>query len=339
MRFAHATAASAALRKLKVAMPGEVIDLKTGKPRKALSQHPEAKRSRQRRRDARVTAVTTVGETKGPADQPTVTRLPQPVVTEPVTIERNEPVTGDVTQHHTVIGALCRAVRSGAVLAGCVWLARGSYALLTGVTAYLKIGSDLAVAVLVAEVVAGYFIEERSGKPGDLVKRVCVGLLAACIAVEMVGAVIRENAGMEARAEQAAKDARDRADKEWEQVQKALSTSAAPSIQVRLRGPQGAGAFGDKLNEGADKAAARLETAREKWKTDTDAAVDKAKKQAGQIDWLRMAFQVIGGAICAVAMAIASASGKQFLESLQTVFERLLSLPAALIGWRRRAAA
>jgi hypothetical protein len=125
-----------------------------------------------------------------------------------------------------------------------------------------------------------------------------------------------------------------RADEEWEQAQKTPAAAAA-SIQVGRLGPQGAGSLGEKLNQGQAEAAQRLEQARKEWQLRTDAAVEKAKNQAGHTDWLRIALPVTLAGICAVAMAVASASAKRFMEALQVVLERIFGAPVAVLRYLR----
>jgi hypothetical protein len=221
-----------------------------------------------------------------------------------------------------VVGALCRAVVSGAVLYACLRLALGSYALLIGAMATLHVsGSDGAVALLVAEAISGYWLEKRRKEPWTAWKVVLAGLLVACIAVEVDLAVVREHAAVKEREAQAVELVHKRA------AQAPAAPPTAPAVQVERIGPHAMQAAGDAQVQ-AMKEQAAIATAQEER---TEKRAQEAAKRAGQTDPWEMAGQVGMAIVYAVATAVAAAAVGEFMESLRVVLERILGAPAALL--------
>jgi hypothetical protein len=66
----------------------------------------------------------------------------------------------------SLVASLCKATLSGSLLLGCIRLAYGSFALLTGAMAYLGVGTDGAIALLIAEAVSGTGSSPRAREHG-----------------------------------------------------------------------------------------------------------------------------------------------------------------------------
>jgi hypothetical protein len=214
------------------------------------------------------------------------------------------------------------------VLYACVRLALGSYALLVGAMAYLHVsGSDGAVALLVAEAVAGYWLERRRREPWTAWQAVLAALLVACIAVEVDLAIVREHATVKEREAQAVESVHRQAAQAH-----ATPQAAGLSVQVGRLGPQGAAAVGKAQTDAMEKQAA-IATAEEER---TEKRAQEAAKRAGQTDPWEMAGQVGMAIVYAVATAVAAAAVGEFIDSLRVVLERIFGAPAALLHSLRR---
>jgi hypothetical protein len=230
-------------------MPGEVIDMSDAIERAAAKRRKQNATASRRTRD-RKAGKHVLRKPPGPkprarpvavADRKLVATSATLVATVPVL---PAPVPAAHVTAPTVVGALCRVVVSGAVLYACVRLALGSYALLIGAMASLHVsGSDGAVALLVAEAVAGYWLEKRRKEPWAAWKVVIAGLLVACIAVEVDLAVVREHSAVQDRAEQAVESVHRQAAQDLEAQAHAAPATTVPAIQVERLGPQGAAAL------------------------------------------------------------------------------------------------
>jgi hypothetical protein len=223
-----------------------------------------------------------------------------------------------------------RAVLTGALLAGCVKLGVGSFALITGAMAYMHIvdTSGAAIALLVAEAVAGYWLEAARRDEWSAWSRIGAALLVVCIGVEVDLAVVREHAAVDARVEQAMQDVHDRAAKD----QAAAPRAAVPS--VTFSGYVGPHAM-ENFAAGQKETAQEQEESAQKREARIEARAQEAAKLARQTDWWEFGGLVGMAVVYAVTTALAAGAVREFFEAVGVILERLLALPGAVIAWCR----
>jgi hypothetical protein len=129
-------------------------------------------------------------------------------------------------------------------------------------------------------------------------------------------------------------------DLDTEEVEAAAPIAAGgPSIQVDGLDRKSARALGQGLAKGQQETAAQQEGFRKERSAHREAYIQgreqEARQRASQTDPGEMIGQVGMAVVYAVATALAAGAVGEFLASMQTVLERLLGLPIALIGWCR----
>jgi hypothetical protein len=208
--------------------------------------------------------------------------------------------------------------------------------------AYLGVGTDAAIALLIAEAVSGHWLESARKGAWNALTVTAAALLVVCIGVEVDLAVVREHAAAQARIDTAVKEAHDRAvkDLDTEEAEAAAPTAAAgPSIQLDGLDRKSARALGQGLAKGQQETAAQQEGFRKERAAHREiyiqAREQEARQRASQTDPGEMIGQVGMAVVYAVATALAAGAVGEFLGAMQRVLERLLGLPGAFIGWCR----